>query len=795
MTGSNVAFTWAFGDGTTGSGAVVTHTYPAIGSYSAVVTANNSISVVTATTIVTVTGIADLTIGKIAPLSAVAGEPITYTLTITNSGSFTATNLIVTDTLPSGANYVGGGTLTGEAVNWTIASLPPGSSTTTQFVVTTTETITNSNYQVAADGGVVAVGQEAVVTLVYPLVSVNFTAAPLSGTAPLTVAFTNNSSNASSYLWDFGDGATSAAISPTHTYTQVGVYTVTLAASNGTVTNTLTRTRYITVSTAGAVADFSAFPLSGPLPLLVQFLNNSTGADSYAWDFGDGITATLPSPTHTYLSAGVYTITLTATGLGDSHTLTRTNYITAYEPVVADFAASPLTGTAPLTVTFVNSSTGGADYLWDFGTGATLTVISPTYIYAQPGVYTVTLTASGPGGATASVTRTNYITVTEPVVAAFSATPLTGTVSLTVTFVNSSTGASIYLWDFGDETTSSIVSPTHTYTQTGGYTVTLAASNGLVTDTLTRTNYITVTASIMREWQQITTTTSPPIIGEHSMAYDSTRNVVVLYGGNADGWPYENSTWEFDGTDWLTVTTTTSPLARYGAGLAYDPMRQVMVLFGGSDETDLAFNQTWEYTNTDWVQVFPTTSPLSRTYHSLATNPVSGAIYLFGGNDGEMYFNDLWRYENGDWMEVPVTGPRPPARTLAAITFQPSNPPTSNRLLLFGGRTVTGTLLADLWTFDPISETWTELDDGGGGGGPPTRMAHTLTYDAATGNVVLVGGVTNEGDTLLNDTWHYRDGWAEVTPATTLPGQAYHQAIYGDNAIILFSNGEVWRYE
>lgn len=631
VTGRPAIYAWDFGDGSqvAGSEQVVTHTYPTIGSYTAVVTASNSVSVVTATTSVSITGVADLAIGKSAPISVRAGDPITYTLTVSNSGALTATNLVITDVLPAGANYVSGGTPAEAAVNWTIDTLAPGASTTLQLIVTATETITNSEYRVSADGGLAAAGQAAVVTLVYPPISVDFAANPLSGTVPLTVTFANSSTNAILYLWDFGDTLTSTEVSPAHSYTQ----------------------------------------------------------------------------------AGIYSVTLTAVGLSGSETLTYPNYLTVYEPVVAGFSAAPLTGTVPLTVTFANSSTGASSYVWNFGDGITDTTANPT----------------------------------------------------------------------------------HVYTQTGVYTVTLNASNGIFTNSLTQSSFITVAIPITRVWTQITPIMpSPPIIGEHSMAYDSVRARAVLYGGNAGGWPYEHTTWEFDGTGWSAITTTAHPEARYGAGLAYDPLRQVTILFGGSDETDTALNQTWEYTHTDWVQFFPITSPLSRTYHSLAANPASGAVYLFGGNQGEIHLNDLWAYQNGEWQEIRVSGNRPVSRTLAAMTYDPDN----HRLLLFGGRSAAGTLLADLWSFDLVAETWQELA-AGGEGGPPARMAHTLTYDAAAGNAVLVGGVSSEGDILLNDTWHYRDqiGWAEVAATTHLPESDYHQAVYDGNAILLFSHGEVWKYE
>jgi PKD repeat protein len=159
-------------------------------------------------------------------------------------------------------------------------------------------------------------------------------------------------------------------------------------------------------------ADFTASPASGPSPLMVTFTNTSTGEYiTSRWDFGDGITSTLTSPTHTYTAAGIYTVTLTVGDGVDSNTVTRTSYITVYTPVSADFTASPTSGIAPLTVVFTNTSTG--DYttsLWDFGDSITSTLTSPTHTYTAVGVYTVTLTVSGPGGSDTEA-KAGYITV------------------------------------------------------------------------------------------------------------------------------------------------------------------------------------------------------------------------------------------------------------------------------------------------------------------------------------------------------------------------------------------------
>ena len=159
-------------------------------------------------------------------------------------------------------------------------------------------------------------------------------------------------------------------------------------------------------------AGFTASPTEGVLPLTVTFTNTSTGDYiSSLWDFGDDITSTLTSPTHVYMAAGVYTVTLTVSDGLDSSTITRTNYITVYTPAQADFTASPTSGVAPLTVVFTNTSSGNyTTSLWDFGDDITSTLQSPTHIYTAGGVYTVTLTVSGPGGSDTEE-KAGYITV------------------------------------------------------------------------------------------------------------------------------------------------------------------------------------------------------------------------------------------------------------------------------------------------------------------------------------------------------------------------------------------------
>ncbi len=240
----------------------------------------------------------------------------------------------------------------------------------------------------------------------------DFTANPTSGNASLNVTFNNLTVGAvTSWLWTFGDGATSTQQSPTHIYTSKGVYTVSLQAINGAGSSTKTRTDYINVYNA-AVANFSATPTNGIAPLQVNFTNTSTGDySSTTWAFGDGGTSAEPNPSHTYINPGTYTVSLSISGLGGLDTETKTELITVYQPVNADFSASPTTGIAPLKVNFTNLSTGTFSAVsWSFGDGGTSAENNPSHTYSQPGTYAVSITVSGNGGEDTE-TKVDFVSV------------------------------------------------------------------------------------------------------------------------------------------------------------------------------------------------------------------------------------------------------------------------------------------------------------------------------------------------------------------------------------------------
>ena len=324
----------------------------------------------------------------------------------------------------------------------------------------------------------------------------DFEAEPTGGLTPLAVAFTNTSiGDYSENLWDFGDGRTSTLDDPLHLYLSADAYTVTLTISGTLGTDTITKTNYIKAFEP-LEADFSAEPTSGLGPLEVNFSNLSEGEfTACKWDFGDGeSSAACQEPMHTFTSTGLYTVTLTISNTVDVDSLTRVDFINVFAVLEADFRAEPTIGLRPLQVTFANLSAGDYDSCaWDFGDGKSSTRCDPQNTYNTKGVYSVTLTISGPAGEDA-ITKANYISIFEPIIAQFKGTPTSGVSPLEVTFTNSSSGDyEVCSWDFGDFVTSHACNDVvHTYTTSGIYAVSLTVSSPLDSDKRTKEAYISV---------------------------------------------------------------------------------------------------------------------------------------------------------------------------------------------------------------------------------------------------------------------------------------------------------------
>ncbi|MBX7160953.1 MAG: PKD domain-containing protein [Acidimicrobiia bacterium] len=393
------------------------------------------------------------------------------------------------------------------------------------------------------------------------------TASPASGNTPLTVNFDSSASSATAGIanreWDLdGDGTfETTGTTAAHTYTSGGTTDVKLRITD---TGGDSDTTTIPVVATGSgntppTASFTATPLSGVAPLVVDFDASASGDSdgsivSYGWDFGDSSSGSGVSASHSYAVAGSYTVTLTVTDDdGATDTEQATVVVSAPNtPPTASFTATPLSGVAPLVVDFDASASGDSDgsivsYGWDFGDSSSGSGVSASHSYAVAGSYTVTLTVTDDDGATDTEQATVVVTGNAPPTASFTATPSTGVAPLAVA-VDASASADAdgtiasYAWDFGDSGTGLGVSGSHTYTAAGTYTVTLTVTDDLgATASTTRTVTVLDSAANNKKVTYVTGVVTIPstVAGQQATVAFDVRPFVffgqtIFYHGKAN---------------------------------------------------------------------------------------------------------------------------------------------------------------------------------------------------------------------------------------------------------------------
>ncbi|WP_374210647.1 beta strand repeat-containing protein [Dermatobacter hominis] len=427
----------------------------------------------------------------------------------------------------SGASSTDNGTITSYA--WTFGDPASGASNTASGVTATHTFASAGSYTVQLtvtdNGGATSTTSTVILVSVpnAPPVAVATDSAPTSGTAPLQVQFSSNGSNDPdgsivAYSWDFGDGlGTSTDDSPTYLYSTPGDYTATLSVLDDDGAENTTSVAIHVDANLAPTASATATPQNGTAPLTVAF--DGTGSTdpenqalTYAWDFGDPAsgtnTATTATASHTYSTTGPFTATLTVTdagGLTDTTTV-PVSVTPANQPPVADAStSSPLTGKAPLAVTFDSAGStdddGIVSYAWNFddpSSGSnTATGQTATHTYATAGTYDATLTVTDGDGATDSATVQVVVALNQAPTAIANVSTNTGTAPASIDFTSASTdvdgGVTSTTWDFGDGTPdATTANATHVYSLPGTYTATLTVADAEgATDAATVT--ITVT--------------------------------------------------------------------------------------------------------------------------------------------------------------------------------------------------------------------------------------------------------------------------------------------------------------
>ncbi|ACL17090.1 PKD domain-containing protein [Methanosphaerula palustris] len=322
---------------------------------------------------------------------------------------------------------------------------------------------------------------------------------------------------------------------------------------------------------------------------------------------------------------------------------------------VAGFNASVTNGTAPLAVQFNDLSTGTpTSWSWDFGDGNTSTTQSPSHTYTAAGNYTVNLTATNAGGSNTTV-KTNYITVTgsetpTAPVANFNANITNGTAPLAVQFTDLSTGAPVtWSWSFGDGNTSTVQNPAYTYAAAGNYTVNLTATNAGGSNTLVKTNYITVTSPAIPTPSPTPTITVAPLSAPKHIFINTANGVKYNLDGATYGGP--NNTYYIKAEDpgmnelhltndvnapYGQVTTTSAQNGTFyvsnTGGRGFDNDIILLVSVKGPIPNDFGIHVTSNgYTWTPAAAgVYNPTAPTDYTYVTGIDQTFSKADFIYG---------------------------------------------------------------------------------------------------------------------------------------------------------------------
>ncbi|NUM31773.1 MAG: PKD domain-containing protein, partial [Bacteroidetes bacterium] len=357
-------------------------------------------------------------------------------------------------------------------------SVGPPATNAAGTVVVKLETITNTTYSCTNN----SLSSQAF-AIVNPNPVANFT---FANSCKDSVAVFNNTSTVSSgtiasYNWNFGDGNLSKDGNPTHAYTAVGNYSVSLlAVSAKGCRDSITKT--ITVNPR-PVAEFTF--KNTCQDTAVKFTDGSSIGSggtikSYFWSFGDGSTSSVASPSHKYAAAGTYTVTLTVVS-NNGCASTITHNVTVWSLPEPNFVADPVCQNNAMT--FVNTSSigvGALTYKWDFAGQGNSVATNPTHTFTGFGLFNVSLTAISNNNCVKTLVKP--VTVWANPIADFTVADVC--IGETSRFINASklpTGSSDVVlenyWNFGDSTFSTGKDPLHTYNKSGIYSVLLRATS------------------------------------------------------------------------------------------------------------------------------------------------------------------------------------------------------------------------------------------------------------------------------------------------------------------------------
>lgn len=315
-------------------------------------------------------------------------------------------------------------------------------------------------------------------------------------------------------------------------------------------------------------------------------------------------------------------------------------------------------------------------------------------------------------------------------------------------------------------------------------------------------------------WGQETTSGSAPAARVYSAgAYDPSTNTLIVFGGDNCSSGYFNDVWVLKNANGLSGTPAWSqlqisgkaPPARESASAIYDSTNNILTIYGG-DAGRTLFSDVWVLsgangsgTSASWTQLAPTgTPPAARTGHTATYDSVNDRMTIFGGTNGTKTLSDSWVLTSANgvgtpsWQNIKVSGTAPSLSYHSAVYDQ-----ALNRMYVFAGNSSADKLQTNSHAFTLVSANgisstgirWIL-------GGPAVRYSQSMFYDSSTNSLFVYGGQHSKTNINFSDYWQASNVigsssliWGLQRPAGTLPSARFgHTGEYDStsNRMMLF---------
>ena len=216
---------------------------------------------------------------------------------------------------------------------------------------------------------------------------------------------------------------------------------------------------------------------------------------------------------------------------------------------------------------------------------------------------------------------------------------------------------------------------------------------------------------------------------------------------------------------WNQLLPQNSQLERSTQAMAYDAAHGQVVMFGGFGPggQNGYLNDTWLWNGTTWTQVFPANSPSPRSNAQMVYDPATGNVVLFGGlYNGSTRYADTWTWDGTNWTPLTTAHSPTGGRASASMVYDAA----TGNVVLFGGINTSGGTVGDTWIFNGTD--WTPASPTNS---PSARNSYAMAYDAALGEVILFGGL-DQNDDDNNDTWAWNgSSWTPLSPSGAPPAR------------------------